>query len=49
MNSSLYEDYSGPYWEDVIIKGLQDVSELLQSIDCHSYSVPRNYEEIYHP
>jgi len=29
------------------MSGLQDVGGLMQSIDSHSYTVPRSYKKIY--
>jgi len=43
----LYERYNDYHPQGVIGNGLQNVESLMQSIDNHSYSVPRMYEKIY--
>ncbi len=47
MVKKLYNQYNDYYPEGVIVSGLQDVESLIQSIDIHSYPVPRIYEKIY--
>ena len=47
MENKLYNRYNDYYPEGVIASGLQNVERLMQSIDNHSYSVPRMYEKIY--
>lgn len=47
MERKLYERYNDYYPLGVIESGLRNVESLMQSIDNHSYSVPRTYEKIY--
>lgn len=47
MAMKLYERYNDYHPQGVIGNGLQNVESLMQSIDNHSYSVPRMYEKIY--
>lgn len=47
MERKLYARYNDYYPEGIIASGLQDVESLMQSIDNHSYTVPRSYEKIY--
>lgn len=47
METKLYERYNDCHPLGAIESGLQDVECLMQSIDSHSYSVPRIYEKIY--
>ncbi|KAF1079038.1 hypothetical protein MKMG_00047 [Methanogenium sp. MK-MG] len=47
MERILYACYDDNYLEGIITGGLQNAGRLMQSIDNHSYSVPRMYEKIY--
>jgi len=47
MEKELYTQYNDYHPEGVIVGGLQNVERLMQSIDKHSYTVPRRYEKIY--
>ncbi|GAB7016799.1 hypothetical protein [Methanogenium cariaci] len=46
MERILYDCYGDNYLEGITTGGLQNVGQLMQSIDNHSYSVPRRYETI---
>lgn len=47
MERKLYERYNDYYPQGIIENGIMNVESLMQSIDNHSYSVPRMYEKIY--
>ncbi len=47
MENKLYARYTNYYPKESIMSGLQDVGGLMQSIDSHSYTVPRSYKKIY--
>lgn len=47
MKRTLYNRYNDDYPVGVIASGLQNVDRLMQSINNHSYPVPRIYEKIY--
>ena len=47
MERKLYDRYNDYHPQGVITHDLQNVESLMQSINNHSFSVPRNYEKIY--
>jgi hypothetical protein len=47
MERKLYGQYNDYHPQRVIENGIQNVERLMQSIDNHSFSVPRIYEKIY--
>jgi len=47
MEKNLYGQYNDYHPQVVIQNGIQNVESLMQSIDNHSFSVPRIYEKIY--
>lgn len=47
MERKLYGRYNDYHPQGVIVNGIQNVESLMQSIDNHSFSVPRIYGKIY--